>query len=249
MLMRFLWDKAQSKQDLLVFLQAVHLHTPVLLPSFAAKLSVGGAERQAWLNDAFSPAELENEEALLESALQLMDTTTSAENFAKHYELVAAGMSAVHAFRSAVRLERHSYKGGKEVPDCVEVVVREILELFLFDIHTRTFDPSRLPRTTCSRVVDFFQHHEHFTSSRAASEAWYELCQVTRQTGGSMQQIARRKASWGFTVYAGDQVQKASRGNKCKNQKARSRLPSQGAHEAKLRELMAVYVCLGVSAC
>ncbi len=64
----------------------------------------------------FSGAELEDEGVLREAATKLICAATSDDEFARTYELVAAAVSSVHAFRSAVRLERHTYKGGKEVP-------------------------------------------------------------------------------------------------------------------------------------
>ena len=174
---RFAWEKAKSKDDLLSFLLALHSHTPILRPGVVEGLSAQGPERHKWLAAAFSAVDLEDESALREAAAQLVCTNTSDEHFAHSFELLAAGMSSVHAFRSAVRLERHAYKGGKEVPDCVEVVVREILELVLFDTGARTFDTARLPPTTCPMVASFFAEHDSFASPREASESWYSLCQ------------------------------------------------------------------------
>lgn len=39
LLMRFLWEKARSKTDLLHFLLAVHTHAPVLEPTFVADIA------------------------------------------------------------------------------------------------------------------------------------------------------------------------------------------------------------------
>ena len=48
--------------------------------------------------------------------------------------------------------------GTRKVPDCVEVAVREILELLLFDPHRRAFDLSRLPAsTTAAAVQELFE--------------------------------------------------------------------------------------------
>ena len=117
LLMRFVWEKARSKQDMLRFLQAVHSHVPVLEPSFAADPS----QQQEFLSQSFTADEIENDDALLAAATHLLDHKSTDMQFAQAYELLAAATSAVHAFRAPICLERHSYKDGKEVPDCVEV--------------------------------------------------------------------------------------------------------------------------------
>ena len=116
MLMRFLWEKARCKEDILGFLLALHEHTPVLLPGVVEGLSVHGSERRQWLHATLSATDLEDQSALHEAATRLISAGASDEEFAQSFELLAAAISSVHAFRSAVRLERHSYKGGKEVP-------------------------------------------------------------------------------------------------------------------------------------
>jgi hypothetical protein len=166
LLMRFLWEKARCKADILSFLLALHAHTPVLQPALAADPS----QHRQWLMQSFSAAEIEDDDTLVEAAIQLLDPSTPDVQFAHHYELLAAGISAVQAFRTPIRLERHRYKEGKEVPDCVEVVVREIIELLIFDHHQRGFDTSRLPSTADPSLAAFFS--SDFASSRAAAEAW-----------------------------------------------------------------------------
>ena len=44
----------------------------------------------------------------------------------------------------------------RKVPDCVEVAVREILELLLFDPHRQSFDLSLLPASTTAAAVQQF---------------------------------------------------------------------------------------------
>jgi hypothetical protein len=153
LLMRFLWERARDKDDLLSYLLALHSHVPVLHPSFAHDTTL----QAQWLKQIFTPDELGCEDTLEAAAEALLDPTTPDLAFAYSFELLAASLSSVHAFRSPIRLQRHSYKGGKEVPDCVEVVVREILELVLFDANTSTLDSQRLPPSASPELLAFLQ--------------------------------------------------------------------------------------------
>ena len=203
LLMRFLWEKARSKNDLLDFLQALHTHVQVLLPAFA---DADAAHRQQWLLQSFTAPELENEEALLEAAALVLEPSVSDLQFAHCFELLAASCSSIHSFRSAIHLERHSYKGGKEVPDCVEVVVREILELLTFDSKTRSVDASRLPASAAADVVRYFGRamRREFSSSREASAEWYAICQVivpqslNREQSACSRRLMERRTSSDF---------------------------------------------------
>ena len=160
LLMRFLWEKALSKDDLLAYLMALHSHFPVLQSSFAHDT----ARHAEWLTSCFAPDELECEASLLASANALLDRSLPDDCFAGHVERVAASLSSVHTWRSPIRLQRHAYKGGREVPDCVEVVVREIIELLLYDPDARGYDLARLPPDASPALQDFFSRP--FSSAR-----------------------------------------------------------------------------------
>jgi hypothetical protein len=110
---RFIWENSRIKEDLLEYLLRLNKHspTPVLQPGFDQDKK----RQDAWLQDSFDPGDIENEDALAQAALSVLDRNLSHEEFSKNFEMLAAGMSAVHAFRSPVRVERHVYRGGKEV--------------------------------------------------------------------------------------------------------------------------------------
>ena len=105
--------------------------------------------------------------------------TISSAAFAANFEAVAAGLSQANAFKPAIKLDRHPYKGGRRVPDCVEVVVRELLDLLLFDPHCNELDLARLPPTTVPAVVQFYRQLAGggFKGAHEQSAAWYGLCQ------------------------------------------------------------------------
>lgn len=132
LLLRFLWEKATSKQDLLDFLLSLHQNAP-LLGVLDAEFARDKGRQSAWVEEAFGPDEIEDEGVLEQAALSVLHKSISDADFALNFERLGAGMSAVHASRAAVRVERHTYKGGKEVPDCVEVVLREVIEMLIYD--------------------------------------------------------------------------------------------------------------------
>ena len=132
------------------------------------------------------------------AALSILDPALPDGAFAMALEQLAAGMSAVHAFRTPVRLEKHGYKGGKEKPDCVEVVVRELIEMLLYDPALRSFHLARLPTSCSPGVVQFFSHYSSggFSTSQDASAAWHLLCQelpgceyLSRAPGGAAYEL------------------------------------------------------------
>ena len=47
-------------------------------------------------------------------------------DFAATLEVVAAGLSQLHAFKPPVKLRQIGHKGGRPVGDCVEVGVRSV---------------------------------------------------------------------------------------------------------------------------
>ena len=69
----------------------------------------------------------------------------AAGGFARALEVLAANLCAVHAFKPPNVLERHGFADGAPRPDCVEMLLREIFDLLLYEPTTRRFDVRRLP--------------------------------------------------------------------------------------------------------
>ena len=172
--LRFLWEKSSSKTDVLDYLLALNKHAPVLDPRFATDIRW----QESWVHDVLEPTDIENTLLLQHASLKVLDPTLTDLDFARFYEILAAGLSCLHASRRAVRLERHSYL-GHTLPDCVEVLIREIIQVLIWDASTHTFDTSTLPSTTCPRVVNFFEkfNRNEFASAQHASREWFLLCQ------------------------------------------------------------------------
>jgi hypothetical protein len=68
-----------------------------------------------------------------------------------------------------------------QVPDCVEVVIREVIELLIYNEQTRKFDVNALPATTSPAIRQYFESvNTRCLSPHEASIAWYPLCQELR---------------------------------------------------------------------
>ena len=179
LIMRFVWERARDKSCLLRFLDAVHERVPggILVPSMVTCENA----RAAFVASCFTPEELSParaREAALHSlaAVDQHADTASAEAV----EIVAASLCRAHAFKPALTVLRHGYDCGKDVPDCVEVVLREIFDLLLFDTETMRFDAGRLPARTCSPALLAFytdRPDPALAATHADSEAWFDLCQ------------------------------------------------------------------------
>ena len=157
LILRFLWERAQSKQCLLNFLDVVHDYRPIYLdPNFRHNKSL----RSAWVRDNFTPVEMLMIDEVESAALQMLSLNHTREkdftHFGRSIELVAANLSSAHAFKPPLRLEQHSFRGAKPKPDCVEVVVREIIDYLLFDPQTMLFDETRLPVQASPMLKEFY---------------------------------------------------------------------------------------------
>ena len=139
--------------------------------------------RQSFLQARFSRDVLEDTLGVEAAALRLLSTDVALDA-ANDVELVAASLSSANAHKPAIKLSRHGFKNAEAKPDCVEVVVREIFDLLLFDALTDSFNPSaRLPPEACSRVRAFYEQHANIfvddddgAIEAARSKQWFELC-------------------------------------------------------------------------
>ena len=187
LLTHFLWEKASSKQDCLDFLLALNNAAPH--PVLCQNFSNSSTQQQKWLSEAFTKDQMMCESTLQAAALTLLDADASDETWSSSYEQVAAGLSAEQAFRPPLRLNQFSYRKGKAVPDCVELAVREILELILYQPDRCAFDTSLLPTTAHPALLSFFRATDkqaEADSDKLQSELafkWFNLCQ-NLGTGG-----------------------------------------------------------------
>ena len=204
LLLRFLWEKSHSKRCLLDFLDTVHEYRPVLRHGKSSTWDPD--DLNTFLTSSIDRKDLEQTNKIEHAALRLLSTTTLREILRKgeggsspnenttssswmssagrDCELVAASLSSAQAHKPAIKMSRHGFNGGESKPDCVEVVLREMFDLLLFDSTTSRFDSeARLPLTASPAVRDFYKRHSevHLQDDDGSIEEirsfeWFQLC-------------------------------------------------------------------------
>jgi len=168
LLVRIVVDKARSRRDVWAYFRALYEHVPALFRVVPADGVLDDGD-----SAGFTAADLTDSDAV-ENAIERVvarDTVDLAS-----WELVACAVSQANQFKPAVALQRHSVDvGGKQVPDCVEVVVREVVEHLAFAPERNALDPARLPGAHAS-LVGFLDAHAH-SDEPARSRAFFALCQ------------------------------------------------------------------------
>jgi hypothetical protein len=128
-------------------------------------------------------------------------TTTPADDDRNTNELVLLAQAVHLALKQSsskkprIRVERHvchfdgPNKPSRVVPDCVEVVIREIIEFLIFNYEHGQFDLNKLPPTTNRNVYEFFSnqvvvnagatkdHQQQQQRVLTTSRKWFDLCQ------------------------------------------------------------------------
>jgi hypothetical protein len=179
LILRFLWEKAISKQCLLEFYTTVNTYHPILH-------ELTSESKSQFLRDRWSRSILEDYPAVESACLRLLSPDATAagkdvEGF--DIELVAASVSSANAHKPAIKLSRHGYKNAADKPDCVEVVIREIFDLLLYDSITCCFNLNRLPPDASPKVrqfykqhADIFVHDEDGSIEAVRSKQWFDIC-------------------------------------------------------------------------
>lgn len=152
--MRLVWEKAESKLCLLEFLLAVEesSNKQIISNKYSYLRSENSLLKNQWLNSQMNESHL-NQESVDKSLdcillsfqennkiLPLDNTTINLNdscnsNLSKSLEIVACCLSLTHTLKPAISLSRYSYKDGDSKPDCVEVVLREIIDYLIFGFY------------------------------------------------------------------------------------------------------------------
>lgn len=134
--LRACWEKSNSKKDLLDFMVAVDSYFPILDHAWEG-LRKGETETvdrfcsAAFTKDQVASLSPDHVVPSLNSLAQRPSPTDM-----ETAELVSCTLSQTQTFKPAITVKPHAYHGGKAIPDCVEVAVRETLEFLLFDAET-----------------------------------------------------------------------------------------------------------------
>ena len=133
---------------------------------------------------AFAPAQ--TNEAAVEAAARRVLLPQRAPptfprdgpSFARALEVLSANLCEVHAFKPPNVLERHAHAGGAPKPDCVEMLLRELFDLLLYDPELQLFDVRRLPQTATRALREHYERRNTGELPAAsAGAAWFPICQ------------------------------------------------------------------------
>ena len=145
LILRLVWEKAETKTCLLDFLIGIEKgsQSTILKDEYSDLRVAGSAMQQLWLEDKFS---LESDlttshiqhasRVLINSYLGHQPTPSMSDDsnlsVGQALEQLAASVAYEKAFKIPIKLGKHSYGDGQEKPDCVEVVLREIMDVLLY---------------------------------------------------------------------------------------------------------------------
>ncbi|KAJ1624601.1 hypothetical protein T492DRAFT_844628 [Pavlovales sp. CCMP2436] len=185
----FAWELCASREDLLRYLLALHTYAPVLGDERLVKSAQYRAE---WLRQEFTSVELTNEEGLADAARLLLghewDSLEPMQRLrgAGALELLAAASSTTGKTEGPpeVAQARYGFNGQIARADCVEVVLRQLIDWLAWCPARSGFDFRRLPYAS-GEVRAFWQKLQgegHGAAcSPAAREAqlgqrWFDIC-------------------------------------------------------------------------
>ena len=164
LVLRLLWLRASSRNELWLYLRALHTRLDVLLPQ---------AEEEEEVEAAFLSAAPFGADELAEAAVRdAVRTLLSAEQpqqpqpprqaaaaataAATAFETVAAALALGGSRAAPLNQGRYGFRGQAAVADCAEVCARELLNALLWDPAAQAFDAARLPRHAAAPLRAFY---------------------------------------------------------------------------------------------
>jgi hypothetical protein len=171
---RFLWEKAHSKRCMLDYYLGVEqgLQEHIISKDFAEIRTTDSEMQKWWLHSSFSDKDL-SKEAILSAAHVVLDTTSVApDQLGRSFELLAASVSRDRSFKPAVRLDRFAVDDGPVKPDCVEVVIREVVESLIFDSHSKVLRADLLPTNANAALKSMYAD----VMDATIGGQWFRLC-------------------------------------------------------------------------
>ena len=142
-MLQFVWVKANSKQCLLDFLLGIESASQmfILKDEFSDLRSNGSTMQKQWLEDKFSLTDLTFQKVQKATEVLLRGNADSDPCIGQAIECIAASLAYDRAFKPPIKLGRYSYGDGPEKPDCVEVVIREVMDTLLFGMLVASLKP------------------------------------------------------------------------------------------------------------
>lgn len=175
-----LYEKtSRSKTDLLDFVLALNEHVPDSIAQEYQALTTSEEFRLEFIQRTFTPQQLTDDALLSEQLTKALSTDDL-----QAWEFVAAGLAnTAQSFKPGWKIIKRSYRGtnAKLVPDCVEVALREVFDLLLYDPVKGVYRPDWLP-SSGEKLLAFYQAVVRDADvvkdeEGGASQAWFDLCQ------------------------------------------------------------------------
>ena len=135
--------------------------------------------REEWSNARFSEDETDSQS--IHSAMDLLmdngvfgattiPTQQEDSTIARALELVCCAASRRERAKPVVPNGYYGYDGGKVKPDCVEVAVRELIDLLLWNEETASFEVNRLPPTARPELLALYQIPSSIVSTNYSTD-------------------------------------------------------------------------------
>lgn len=141
--LQYVWEKANSRQCLLEFLLNIEkeLQQPIIAESVADLRNSSSDLYKNWTNPLDIDERITEED--LKKAVNYLCSITNSEMKVKidhegmspglALEIVAASIASLKlSIKAPIKLGKYQYLNGKAKPDCVEVVVRELIEGLIY---------------------------------------------------------------------------------------------------------------------
>jgi hypothetical protein len=196
----FAWELCESREELLRYLLALAEYAPAALAE-SGKLARCADARAAWLRaPAYSAAELADEGALADAARVLLGAREWATldpverlRLAAAYELLAAASASTGEADgpAAVPQARYGFRGQPDRADCVEVVLRAIIDWLVWSPTRGGFDLGLLPPSALPAVRAYWLELSQDASAPARwgeprlrekqlGQRWFDICAELR---------------------------------------------------------------------
>lgn len=112
-----------------------------------------------WASSSFDADALSNDSIQSSWDYVLTNKSQSSLNsfdMARSYEILCAALSQTPKMKPTTPHGHYRYDGGDAKPDCVEVAVRELMDLLLWDEKNGDFDLTRLPATASPKLFELY---------------------------------------------------------------------------------------------
>eukprot|EP01038_Epipyxis_sp_PR26KG_P012893 gene12893-17277_t len=195
----FVWSKAINKKCILDFFLSFEMSSniKIIREEYNDLRIENSLMQQEWLSQSFTAEDLSKENIVNimnnscwfdeNDKKTIIDISNYSNSFSESIELMAASVANERSVQQGIKLGRYAYLDGKPKPDCVEVVLREIIESIIYDPSIQMVNPDFLPNTVLESVRKLYQtqyiinnYDSDFLKSSELSNSfgqeWFNIC-------------------------------------------------------------------------